>query len=30
MINFGVSEQKKEELEQRMQKCKLLEKDMIN
>lgn len=28
MINFGVSEQKKVELEQRMQKCKLLEKDI--
>lgn len=28
MINFGVSEQKKVELEQRMQKCRLLEKDI--
>jgi len=28
MINFGVSEQKKVELEQRMQKCKLLENDI--
>ena len=28
MINFGVTERKKEELEQRMQKCGLLEKDL--
>lgn len=28
MINFGVTEQKKIELEQRMQQCKLLEKDI--
>lgn len=28
MINFGVTELKKEELEQRMQKCSLLEKDI--
>jgi hypothetical protein len=25
MINFGITEQKKEELEQRMQKCNLFE-----
>lgn len=28
MINFGITEQKKEELEQRMQKCNLFEKDI--
>jgi protein subunit release factor B len=28
MINFGITEQKKEELAQRMQKCSLLEKDL--
>ena len=28
MINFGVTEQKTNELEQRMQKCGLLEKDL--
>jgi len=28
LINFGITEQKKEELEQRMQKCGLLEKDL--
>jgi protein subunit release factor B len=28
LINFGVTEQKKEELEQRMQKCELLETDI--
>ena len=28
MINFGITERKKEELEQRMQKCGLLEKDL--
>ena len=28
MINFGITERKKEELEQRMQKCNLLEKDI--
>ena len=28
MINFGITERKKEELEQRMHKCGLLEKDM--
>jgi len=28
MINFGVTEQKKKELEQRMQNCGLLEKDL--
>ena len=28
MINFGVTERKKAELEQRMQKCNLLENDM--
>ena len=28
MINFGVTEQKKTELEQRMQQCGLLEKDL--
>ena len=28
MINFGITEQKKEELQQRMQKCSLFEKDM--
>lgn len=27
MINFGITEQKKNELEQRMQKCGLMEKD---
>ena len=28
MINFGTTEQKKEALEQRMQKCELLESDL--
>lgn len=28
MINFGVTEQKRQELEQRMQNCGLLEKDL--
>jgi peptide chain release factor len=28
MINFGITEQKKEELQQRMQKCSLLEIDL--
>jgi protein subunit release factor B len=28
MINFGSTEQKREELEQRMQKCNLFEKDI--
>ena len=28
MINFGITERKKEELEQRMQKCNLFEKDI--
>ncbi|NLK42449.1 MAG: peptide chain release factor-like protein [Planctomycetes bacterium] len=28
MINFGVTEHKRQELEQRMQKCGLLEKDL--
>ncbi|MGA2093666.1 MAG: hypothetical protein ABSH16_09705 [Sedimentisphaerales bacterium] len=28
MINFGITERKKEELEQRMQKCSLFEKDI--
>ena len=28
MINFGITEQKKKELEQRMQKCGLMEKDL--
>ena len=28
MINFGITEQKKNELEQRMQTCGLLEKDL--
>jgi peptide chain release factor len=28
MINFGITELKKEELEQRMQKCNLFEKDI--
>ena len=28
MINFGITEQKKEELQQRMQKCSLFEKDI--
>ena len=28
MINFGITERKKEELEQRMGKCSLLEKDI--
>ena len=28
MINFGITEQKKEELGQRMQKCGLFEKDL--
>ena len=28
MINFGITERKKEELEQRMRKCALLEKDI--
>ena len=28
MINFGITERKREELEQRMQKCKLFEKDI--
>ena len=29
MINFGITERKKEELEQRMQKCNLFEKDIV-
>jgi peptide chain release factor len=28
MINFGITEQKKQELQQRMQKCGLFEKDL--
>lgn len=28
MINFGITERKKQELEQRMQKCNLFEKDI--
>ena len=28
MINFGITERKKEELEQRMRKCSLFEKDI--
>jgi protein subunit release factor B len=28
MINFGVTEQKRQEIEQRMQKCGLQEKDL--
>ena len=28
MINFGITEQKKQELQQRMQKCSLFEKDI--
>jgi protein subunit release factor B len=28
VINFGITERKKEELEQRMHKCGLLEKDL--
>lgn len=28
MINFGITEQKRQELEQRMQKCGLFEKDI--
>ncbi|MGA2171893.1 MAG: peptide chain release factor-like protein [Sedimentisphaerales bacterium] len=28
MINFGITEQKKEELQRRMQKCNLFEKDI--
>ena len=28
MINFGITERKREELEQRMQKCNLFEKDI--
>ena len=28
MINFGITEQKKQELAQRMQKCGLFEKDI--